>query len=48
MPLTCGFTGRTPAAYNKTADQAMINCVRGELEPLAYITGADTDLWLSV
>jgi hypothetical protein len=48
MPLTCGFTGGSTEPYSVLAGQSMIIRVREGLEPLAYITAAGTDPWLTV
>jgi len=48
MALTCGVVDRCPAAYSKSPGQIMIICIRGGLEPLAYILGGSTEPWLSV
>jgi hypothetical protein len=48
MSLTCGFTGGAPEPHSVLAGQSMITCVRGGLEPLAYILGVSTEPWLSV
>jgi hypothetical protein len=48
MPVTCGFTSYRHPLKGISAGQDMIICVRGGLEPLAYILGTGADAWLSM
>jgi hypothetical protein len=49
MAVTCGFAIHRDISNSIIAGQTMIIwCPRGGLEPLAYITAAGADPWLSV
>jgi hypothetical protein len=48
MPVTCGFTSYWYPLKGISAGQTMIICVRGGLEPLAYILHSSADTWLDL